>query len=119
MFFESQYTMNIDHLIYVFQSIFITLNVVILLHLILKMYSYNMLNPAVLSPDQQLYCYSFIVKFFSTLFQLWGFYMFWFCLCVTGYFWIFMKLQYQVFILLYPANPEAWWDNNRPFDVSF
>lgn len=116
VFFEAQYTMNIDHLLYVFKSLFITLNFVIIVHVIIRMYSWYQLNPPSLSPDN--HNLWMISTFFFTLFQVWGFYMFWFTTCITGYFWVFMKLQYQVFILLYPTNPEAWWDNNRAFDVS-
>lgn len=116
LFFEAQYTMSIDHLISVFQSIFITLNFIIIIHILFKMYSWYQLNPPSLSPENHKIW--MISTFFFTLFQLWGFYMFWFTTCIVGYFWIFLKLQYQVFLLLYPTNPEAWWDNTRPFDVN-
>lgn len=117
VFFEAQYTMNIDHLLYVFKSIFITLNFVIIIHVLLRMYSWYQLNPPNLSKET--HNIWMVYTFFLTYFQIWGFYMFWFTICITGYFWIFLKLQYQVFLLLYPVNPEAWWDNNRPFDVSY
>lgn len=48
--FQSTYVMNIDHLIYVFQSIFITLSIIIGIHVLIKMYSWYSLNPPSLSP---------------------------------------------------------------------
>lgn len=60
-----------------------------------------------------------ITTFFFTLFQLWGLYMFWFTTVILGYFYVFFKLQYQVFLLLYPATNMGWYNNMRPFDVRY
>ena len=47
--FQVAYLMDTSYLLYVFKSIFITLNVVIGIHILLKMYSWYQLNPPELS----------------------------------------------------------------------
>jgi hypothetical protein len=113
--FQSNYLMDISHLYRIFTIVFIVIIIIISINLLVNMYSWYQMNPPELSPDN--HTLWMLTTFLFTLMKLWGFYIFWFTFSCLGYFYIFFKLQYQVFIFLFPTSKMVFWDIHRPHDV--
>ena len=78
-------------------STFIIVTVASIIFTITRMYVWTKLNPSVLSPDN--YLIWALGTFLSKLFKYWGLFMFFWIWGLTGYFYLFFKIQYRPYVM--------------------
>ena len=104
--FRSDYYMDMDNLVRGFMIIFWVLLIIVIFMVFCRMYVWTILNPQRLSRD--VYVWYFLINFLMKLFKFYGAFAFFYSWGVTAYLYIFYKLQYRPYILLwsydYPYN---------------
>lgn len=111
--FSSIYTMDTSNFWSVAEGVFIGVNILVLLILIVKVYVWTKINPQKDSPTT--YTSWFILTCIRMLISTWGFVCFWYLFGVTGYWFIFYKMQYNVYALVPPSSTFS--TNYYPFEV--
>lgn len=105
--FESQYSMDIGNFLQVAMGLLILAHVIILFVCIIRTYVWTKNNPPAISRETYVFwlCGKSLMIFVAT----WTFIVFWYMFLLTGYWFIFFKMQYHVFVLLPTAkDPQSY-----------
>lgn len=100
--FTSEYSMNIDSFMSVCLALLITIAVISVIAASVQMYTWVKVNPSDLLTKN--FCMAVFATFIFKAFRCFGFLIFWFIFIISAYWYIFFKLQYQVYLLLPPSN---------------
>lgn len=111
--FQSEYGMDTSKFWTIAKGIFIGSNVIVLLCWAVRLYVWTKINPQKDSPTT--YTRWVILTGFRMLITTWGFIHFWYLFSLTGYWFIFYKLQYHVYALVPPLTTYT--ENYYPFEV--
>ena len=111
--FVSEYTMDTDEFWQAATGIFIGVNILTFFIWITKIYVWSKNNPSTYS--SQTYTLWILGKAGIMLLGTWAFMLFWYLFFMTGYWFVFYKMQYHVYILIPPTN--TYQTNYYPFEV--
>jgi meckelin len=111
--FVTEYSMDTSKFWEIAQGIFIGANVIVLMSWITRLYVWTKINPHKDSPTT--WTTWMILTSIRMLISTWGFVMFWYIFGLTGYWFIFYKLQYHVYALVPPLS--TFQENYYPFEV--
>ena len=96
--FESEYFMGLDQMITAALAVFVVCNVLTVVVWITRCYIWTKNNPA--THSRETYPIWFCGKAIMFLLSTWAQIMFWYIFVFTGYWFVFYKMQYYVYILL-------------------
>ena len=113
--FTAEYAMDTSTFWNTAKGVFIAINVIFGLILIVQMIIWC--QTPQLSEDATAQCKYAIVKVCVSAFDLYSTLFFWFLVFITGYWFIFFKLEQNVYLLLPALN--TYLVNYRPFDILF
>lgn len=111
--FQSQYGMDTSRFWQVAEGLFIGANILVFICWVVRLYVWSKINPQKDSPTT--YTRWFILTSIRMLITTWGFICFWYLYGLTGYWFIFYKLQYNVYALIPPLDTYS--QNYYPFVV--
>ncbi|OMJ90235.1 hypothetical protein SteCoe_7436 [Stentor coeruleus] len=111
--FVSVYGMDTSRFWEIAKGIFIGMNVLCFICWIGRLYVWTKINPHKDSPTT--YTRWIILTAIRMLITTWGFLMFWYLFGLTGYWFIFYKLQYHVYALIPPLT--TYQENYYPFEI--
>lgn len=111
--FISEYGMDTSKFWKIAEGIFIGINILIFIAWIVRLYVWTKINPQKDSPTT--YTRWIILTSIRLLITTWGFLMFWYLFGLTGYWFIFYKLQYHVYALIPPLSTFS--ENYYAFEV--
>lgn len=96
--FESEYVMDIGNFLQIAMGILILAHAIVLFVCIVRTYVWTKNNPPAISRETYIFwlCGKGIMIFLGT----WTFIIFWYMFLLSGYWFIFFKMQYHVFVLL-------------------
>lgn len=111
--FISEYGMDTTKFWGIAEGLFIGMNIIVLICWLVRLYVWTKINPQKDSPTT--YTRWVILTSIRLLITTWGFLMFWYLFGLTGYWFIFYKLQYHVYALIPPLSTYK--ENYYPFEV--
>lgn len=111
--FISVYGMDTSRFWEIAIGIFIGMNVLCFICWVGRLYVWTKINPHKDSPTT--YTRWIILTAIRLLITTWGFLMFWYLFGLTGYWFIFYKLQYHVYALVPPLT--TYQENYYPFEI--
>ena len=111
--FVTEYTMDTSRFWEIAEGIFIGMNVIVFISWITRLFVWTKINPQKDSPTT--WTTWMILTGIRMLISTWGFIMFWYLFGLTGYWFIFYKLQYHVYALVPPLT--TFQENYYPFEV--
>ena len=114
-YFETKYDYDTSNFWSVVEILFILTNIGIFFFWIVKMAVWVQYNPYRFSP--QTYQIAVCVKGIVQLIDIWGYIMFYFVFIITGYWFIFFKLQDVAFVIM--PSTKDYMKNYYPFEVIF
>ena len=109
--FTSEYGMDTSHFWTIAEGIFIGTNVLVFLCWVVRLYVWTKINPQKDSPTT--YTRWIFLTGIRMLISTWAFIHFWYLFSLTGYWFIFYKMQYHVYVLIPPLT--TWSQNYYPF----
>ncbi|CAG9313152.1 unnamed protein product [Blepharisma stoltei] len=113
--FVSEYTMDTTDYWKVTEGVYIAANVVAIVAWITRLYVWSKNNPSIHS--RETYTLWILGKALVYFISTWAFFNFWFIFVSSAYWFVFYKMQYQVYVLVPPNN--TWHDNYLAFEIVF
>ena len=113
-FFVSNCTMDLSRIMRISLGFLIFCVCLVVLVVAARMYVWTILNPYEATNDKGVYTAYFGVHLIFTIFKYYGIIIFFYSWALTGYWYIFYKLQYRPFVFL-PSLYASYWDYNYKF----
>ena len=108
-FFVSDCTMDLNRIMRYSLGFLIFCICLIVLAVASRMYVWTILNPYESTNDRGVYAAYFGIHLLFTIFKYYGIIIFFYSWALTGYWYIFYKLQYRPFVFL-PSIYASYWD---------